>query len=104
MNASKSKTRRRGRPGAHRPSSATCADLRKHRLVDAEEEAALAAATGRPATSAPCVRLVCANLRLVVSIAKEYPRGHIPLSDLVQEETSVCWKACGGTTPPAASG
>jgi RNA polymerase primary sigma factor len=59
-------------------------DVRRHGLVTAEEERELARRIERGDLDAK-QRMVKANLRLVVSIAKHYQGQHVPLVDLIQE-------------------
>jgi RNA polymerase primary sigma factor len=59
-------------------------DVSRHGLVTAEEEQELARRIERGDLEAK-QRMVKANLRLVVSIAKHYQGQHVPLVDLIQE-------------------
>lgn len=60
------------------------ADISKHGLVTAEEEAILAQKI-RDGDQAALERLVVANLRFVVSVAKQYQNQGLSLSDLINE-------------------
>ncbi len=60
------------------------ADIRRERLLDAEAEAELARRS-RAGDEAARVRLVSANLRFVVSVARGYRGRGVPLADLVNE-------------------
>jgi RNA polymerase sigma-32 factor len=65
--------------------SAYLRELRHHPLLSREEEYALAVRFGATGERADGQRLVTANLRLVVKIAREYRRVHRNLVDLIQE-------------------
>lgn len=77
---------------AHRPPAAGRGDslarylqeIRAYRLLSRSEEAALARRI-RAGDAAALERLVCANLRFVVSIAKKYQKLGVSLADLVDE-------------------
>jgi len=60
-------------------------ELRKHPLMTREEEHDVAVRFSETAEPALASRLVEANLRLVVKIAREYQRAHNNILDLVQE-------------------
>ena len=60
------------------------ADISKHGLVSAEEEAILAQKI-RQGDQAALETLVVANLRFVVSVAKQYQNQGLTLSDLINE-------------------
>ncbi len=60
------------------------ADISKHGLVTAEEETVLAQKI-RDGDQAALERLVVANLRFVVSVAKQYQNQGLSLSDLINE-------------------
>ena len=60
-------------------------DVRRHRIMDRDEEHAVALEFTRTGAPALAARLVAANLRLVVKIATEYRRTSASLADLVQE-------------------
>ncbi len=60
------------------------ADISKHELVSAEEETILAQKI-RAGDQAALDRLVVANLRFVVSVAKQYQNQGLSLSDLINE-------------------
>jgi RNA polymerase sigma-32 factor len=60
-------------------------ELRKHPLMTREEEHDVAVRFSKTAEPALASRLVEANLRLVVKIAREYQRAHNSILDLVQE-------------------
>jgi RNA polymerase sigma-32 factor len=61
------------------------ADIARHRMLSAEEEQVLARAYRRTGDVAHAHRLVTANLRFVVKIAREYRSYGVRLADLVQE-------------------
>jgi len=60
------------------------ADISKHELVTAEEETILAQKI-RAGDQQALDRLVVANLRFVVSVAKQYQNQGLSLSDLINE-------------------
>lgn len=60
-------------------------ELRKHPLMTRDEEHDVAVRFSETAEPALASRLVEANLRLVVKIAREYQRAHNNILDLVQE-------------------
>src|SRR3984957_9290854 len=60
------------------------ADISKHGLVSAEEEAVLAQKI-RQGDQVALETLVVANLRFVVSVAKQYQNQGLTLSDLINE-------------------
>ena len=62
------------------------AEATQHRLLTATEEIALAKRIERGDLAAK-ERLITHNLRLVVSIARRYPRAEMSLLDLIQEGT-----------------
>jgi RNA polymerase sigma-32 factor len=59
--------------------------LRRDPLLSKEEEWAVAAERVKTGSPLLAARLVKANLRLVVSIAREYPHTEVDLLDLIQE-------------------
>jgi RNA polymerase primary sigma factor len=59
-------------------------EIGRHPLLTAADEVALAKLIEK-GDEAATVRMVCANLRLVVSIARRYRSTGIPLLDLIQE-------------------
>jgi len=61
------------------------AEVRRHPLLDADEEHALAVLWKEDGDREAARQLVTANLRLVVSIARRYERAFRNLLDLVQE-------------------
>lgn len=61
------------------------AEVRRHPILDAEEEHALAVLWKEDGDHEAARQLVSANLRLVVSIARRYERAFRNLLDLVQE-------------------
>ena len=61
------------------------AEVRRHPLLDADEEHALAVLWQEDGDREAARQLVTANLRLVVSIARRYERAFRNLLDLVQE-------------------
>jgi RNA polymerase primary sigma factor len=85
---------RRGRIASSRESYAAAADplalylndIGRYRLLTRAEEVQLAKRIERGDDQAK-ERLIKANLRLVVSVAKRYQRQSIPLLDLIQEGT-----------------
>lgn len=60
------------------------ADVKKHDLLTVEEEVELAERV-RQGDASALNRLVEANLRFVISVAKQYAHTDMPLSDLIQE-------------------
>lgn len=60
------------------------ADVKKHSLLTVEEEVELAERV-RQGDACALNRLVEANLRFVISVAKQYAHTDMPLSDLIQE-------------------
>lgn len=60
------------------------AEIRKHPLLDRDEEAELAR-RAREGDAQALERLVNANLRFVVSVARRYARHGVPLDELVNE-------------------
>ena len=69
----------------HDPLRAYMAEVSRHPLLSREEEHALAVRYARTGDRDAAWRLVTANLRLVVKIAREYHRTMFQLLDLVQE-------------------
>lgn len=67
-------------------------------LLSAAEERALAGAIARGESEA-CARLIRANLRLVVRIARDYQGRGLPLDDLVGEGTLGLIRAAGDFDP-----
>jgi RNA polymerase sigma factor (sigma-70 family) len=63
------------------------AEARKHKVMSADEERALArqAQVSGPEGAEARNEFVCRNMRLVVSIARQYKSTNVPLPDLVQE-------------------
>lgn len=61
------------------------AQLRRHPLMTATDEHAVASELARTGDAWLAHRLVMANLRLVVKLAREYRRAHHNLLDLIQE-------------------
>jgi len=70
------------------------ADISKHELVTAAEEVVLAQKI-RDGDEAALERLVVANLRFVVSVAKQYQNQGLPLSDLINEGNLGLIRAAG---------
>ena len=67
------------------PLRAYMAEVARHPLLSREEELALAQRYARTGDRDAAWKLVTANLRLVVKIAREYHRGMFQLLDLIQE-------------------
>ena len=67
------------------PLRAYMAEVSRHPLLSREEELALAELYARTGDRDAAWKLVTANLRLVVKIAREYHRGVFQLLDLIQE-------------------
>jgi RNA polymerase sigma-32 factor len=65
--------------------SAYLHELRRHSLLDREEEHELAVRFSKTGDRTAGRRLITANLRLVVKISQEYRRAHKNLLDLIQE-------------------
>ena len=59
-------------------------EIRSYELLTAEEEAALGARI-RAGDKDAVEKLVCANLRFVISVAKRYQHRGVPMSDLINE-------------------
>jgi RNA polymerase primary sigma factor len=76
------------------------AEIDKVRLLKAEEEKALAVAIGKGDDDARD-RMITANLRLVVSIAKKYVHRGLPLLDLIEEGNIGLMKAVQRFDPKA---
>lgn len=60
-------------------------EMRRHPILDRDEEQALARRYRATGDVEAAHRLVNANLRLVVKLAREYARSGVPLVDLIQE-------------------
>jgi RNA polymerase primary sigma factor len=87
-NAARGRSERPAEPGgaAGSPLSLYLREIGRYRLLTRAEEVQLAKRIERGDLQAK-ERLINANLRLVVSVAKRYRRPEVPLLDLIQEGT-----------------
>jgi RNA polymerase primary sigma factor len=85
-------------PEIHDGLTAYITELCRHPLLGADEEQRLARAA-RAGDRRAAVRLVEANLRLVIAIARRYSRCGVPLLDLVQEGNLGLLQAVEGFDP-----
>jgi RNA polymerase primary sigma factor len=73
-------------------------DVRKHNMITADEEAILAEKVAN-GDQVATERLVSANLRFVINVAKQYQNQGLPLSDLISEGNYGLIKAAGKFDP-----
>ncbi|HYW23892.1 MAG TPA: RNA polymerase sigma factor RpoD/SigA [Terriglobales bacterium] len=85
-------------PDIHDGLTAYLTELGRHPLIDADEELRLARAV-RAGDRRAAVRLVEANLRLVITIARRYSNCGVPFLDLVQEGNLGLLQAVDGFDP-----